>query len=234
MSHERGGVNLKALKKFINPVLLLTFLSRGSGKRKNRPGVEKKFKPTQAQPTYLHNQAHFHIWKCDIRGIWHAMQPCGSRSNVNTFPTTNVSLSLITTPRPSDTPETSVHARFWSLKLLWQPRPQQQQHRLNKRAGEWVCFTHSPTRYVFFHNVYHMCTYKPTVTHYTRHLPQKRGWTQVMCSLSPPPLSVLVHARFRGQHGVCHSTTSPPSKLSTLLTKRYLCQKRYTLPGFCW
>ena len=71
-------------------------------------------------------------------------------------------------------PGTSVHARFRSLKLLWQPRPQRRQHRLNKGVGEWVCFTHSPTRYVFFHNVYHMCTNKPTVTHYTCHLPQTR------------------------------------------------------------
>ena len=62
-----------------------------------------------------------------------------------------------------------------SFSVLWQPRPQRQQHRLNKGAGEWVCFTHSLTRYVFFHNVYHMCTNKPTVTHYTCHLPQKRG-----------------------------------------------------------
>ncbi len=49
--------------------------SRGSRKRKNRPGVEKKFKATRARPTYLCNQAHFHIWKCDIRGIRHARQP---------------------------------------------------------------------------------------------------------------------------------------------------------------
>jgi len=53
----------------------VTASPRGSGKRKNRPGVENFFKATRARPTYLRNQAHFHIWKCDIRGIWHARQP---------------------------------------------------------------------------------------------------------------------------------------------------------------